>query len=169
MPIKSQVATAREDRTPRRDIAMQPLPHRYHATATGADTGRVLLRHSGVPGIESAAPPEFGGPGDVWSPEGLLVAAVADCFVLTFRAIARSARFPWSALDVGVDGVLDRRDGVTAFTEIMLHARLRPTGACDADVAHRLLERAERGCLLSRSLRAPVRLTCELVSAPEPA
>lgn len=148
---------------------MQPLPHRYHATATGSGSGRVVLRHAGVPAIESAAPPEFGGPGDAWSPEGLLVAAVADCFILTFRAVARSARFEWSALDVDVVGVLDRRDGVTAFTELMLDARLRPTGAFDADVAHDLLARAERGCLLSRSLKAPVRLTAELVTAPETA
>lgn len=142
---------------------MQSLPHRYHVTATGAATGRVTLEHEGVPPIESAPPVEFGGPGDAWSPEGLLVAAVADCFILTFRAIARAAKLEWSALDVRVNGTLDRRDGVTQFTGFELQARLGIDATVDQASARAALERAERGCLVSNSLKAPVHLTAELV------
>ena len=38
----------------------------------------------------------------------LLIAAVADCFILTFRAVARASRFEWISLGCTVDGVLDR-------------------------------------------------------------
>jgi organic hydroperoxide reductase OsmC/OhrA len=31
---------------------------------------------------------QLGGPGGQWSPETLLVAAAAECFILTFRAVA---------------------------------------------------------------------------------
>jgi organic hydroperoxide reductase OsmC/OhrA len=107
---------------------------------------------------------EFGGPGDAWSPEGLLVAAVADCFILTFRAVARAAKLEWSDLDVRVDGTLERRDGMTAFTAFELHATLAIGADIDEAEALAALERAEHGCLISNSLKAPVQLRKELVA-----
>lgn len=141
---------------------MQPLPHHYRVTATGAATGRVTLSHEGVPSLESSPPTEFGGPGDAWSPEGLLVGAVADCFILTFRAVARASKLEWSDLEVRVEGTLERRDGVTAFTGFQLRARLGIGADVDHAIANAALERAERGCLVSNSLKAPVHLRTEL-------
>jgi len=71
---------------------MHPFPHIYPVTATASHDSAVSLAAPRVDAIESMGPVEFGGPGDRWSPESLLVAAVADCFVLTFRAISRVAR-----------------------------------------------------------------------------
>lgn len=141
---------------------MHPFPHRYRVSAQGGGTGRVTLRHDGVAALESSPPVEFGGPGDAWSPEGLLVGAVADCFVLTFRAVARAAKLDWSDLDVRVEGTLERVDGVTAFSAFELHATLTLDPGVDEAVALGALERAERGCLISNSLKAPVHLRAEL-------
>lgn len=141
---------------------MHPFPHLYRVTASGAAAGRVVLRHEGVEPIESSPPVEFGGPGDAWSPEGLLVAAVADCFILTFRAVARAAKLEWSDLMVRVEGTLERRDGVTAFTAFHVHATLGVDATIDEAQARAALERAERGCLISNSLKAPVHLETTL-------
>ena len=62
---------------------MQAFPHHYAVVATADMHSDVALEGKGLPPIASAPPTEFGGPGDRWSPETLLVAAVADCFVLT--------------------------------------------------------------------------------------
>jgi peroxiredoxin-like protein len=102
----------------------------------------------------TSAPPEhFDGPGNLWSPETLLVAAVADCFALTFRAIARASQLPWTKLLCDADGTLDRSEGVTRFTAIDLHAWLVVPEETDAEKARVLLERAERNCLVGNSLR----------------
>ena len=63
---------------------MQDFPHHYGVAAQGNVEGTIELSSPGVPDLESAAPAEFGGPGDKWSPETLLSAAVADCFILSF-------------------------------------------------------------------------------------
>ena len=76
---------------------MKPYPHHYLVEASAAASGSVDLRARGLPVIASAPPIEFGGPGDAWSPESLLVAATADCFVLTFRAVARASKLEWSS------------------------------------------------------------------------
>ena len=75
---------------------MEELPHHYIVSSSASSEGSVLVEAVGLPSLETAPPAEFGGPGDKWSPESLLVAAVADCFILTFRAIARAspAAFP---------------------------------------------------------------------------
>lgn len=133
---------------------MQAFPHLYVATASGQQSGRLSLNSGDLPAFESAPPVEFGGPGDRWSPETLLVAAVADCFILTFRAIANASKFPWSELTCEVVGTLDRVERVTRFTHFLVKPRLMLPPDGDEELARRLLEKAEHGCLVSNSLSA---------------
>lgn len=144
---------------------MQAYPHHYVAAAHGAVAGMVSLLAPGLPTIESAPPPEFDGPGGVWSPESMLVAAVADCFILTFRSIARAARFEWLGVECRVDGVLDRVSGVARFTRFSTSARLTVAPGSDGDKARTLLERAEKLCLISNSLSGERHLELEIVNA----
>ena len=58
---------------------MHPFPHTYQANAEGETTGSVMVSSPRLAVIASEGPKEFGGPGDQWSPETMLVAAVADC------------------------------------------------------------------------------------------
>ncbi len=134
------------------EASVQPLPHRYHVTASADSDGEVSLVAPGLPPLRSAPPSEFGGPGDLWSPETLLLAAVVDCFVLTFRAVARASSIPWRELRCDADGTLDRVERVTRFTAIELRAELVVPPEVPVDRAERALQRAERGCLVSNSL-----------------
>lgn len=143
---------------------MHPFPHTYAVTAAAQSTGNVELSSSGVERIVSAPPVEFGGPGDQWSPESLLVAAVADCFILSFRAIARASRLEWNSLSCSVDGILDKADGATRFTSFEVHATLGISAGTDEAKATRLLEKAEHACLITNSLIAESTLTTELVT-----
>jgi organic hydroperoxide reductase OsmC/OhrA len=72
---------------------MQDFPHCYKIVASAGADGDLSIAGDGLDSISCAPPAEFGGPGNRWSPETLLVAAVGSCFVLSFRAIA-SASFP---------------------------------------------------------------------------
>jgi organic hydroperoxide reductase OsmC/OhrA len=132
---------------------MQPFPHHYSVVARAAAQGDVTLTGDRLPVIPSAPPTEFGGPGDRWSPETLMVAAVADCFVLTFRGIAGVSRFPWVALECSVTGTVDRVERVTQFTALEVRARLRVPSGANEDQARRLLAKAEETCLVTNSLK----------------
>jgi organic hydroperoxide reductase OsmC/OhrA len=149
---------------------MHPFPHRYAVEASGPADGDVVLGGAGLPDLSSAPPFEFDGPGDRWSPETLLVAAVADCFVLSFRAVARASKVSWTTVGCEAVGTLDRVDGVTAFTAFQLHAHLRVPSETDPERARRALEKAERVCLVANSLKAMPQLTMTIdVDAPQPA
>lgn len=132
---------------------MKPYPHSYTVTAEGSASGAVSVVSTGLPDIATAPPPEFDGPGGVWSPETLLIAAVADCFILTFRGVARAARFEWVGLEAHVDGTLERISGVTQFFRYVTRATLTIPANADRAKARELLERAEKLCLVANSLR----------------
>ncbi len=93
------------------------------------------------------------------------MAAVADCFVLSFRAIARASRLPWVSLQCSVEGTLERVDGVTKFTAFAIHATLRTPAEVDQAKAQRLLEKAETSCLITNSLTATTHLTTVVENA----
>ena len=144
---------------------MHPYPHVYTAAASGLPEGTVALTSAGLPEIATAPPPEFGGPGGVWSPETLLCASLADCFVLSFRAVARASKLEWSELSCRVEGVLERVDGVTQFTKFTTFARLVVPAGSAAETARRLLDKAEHVCLISNSVRGERTLLAEVVIA----
>jgi organic hydroperoxide reductase OsmC/OhrA len=146
---------------------MTPFPHHYHAHAAGAAQGTVSVRTLGVGPLRTTAPPEFGGPTGHWTPEALLVAAVADCFVLSFRVVARGAQVDFESLDVDAEGVLDRQNGVTRFTAFIVRPRLRlPPGGDDA-AALAALHRAKQLCLITNSMNAPCELQPEILASEQ--
>jgi organic hydroperoxide reductase OsmC/OhrA len=144
---------------------MHPYPHVYKVSAAAANEGDVTLSSDGLAEVPSMAPPEFGGPPGYWSPETLLAAAVADCFVLSFRAIARASKFEWKSVSAEVDAILDRVDGVAHFTRFTTRARLVIPAGGDVGRARVLMEKAEKVCLVSNSLKGERHLESEVVEA----
>ena len=133
---------------------MQAFPHIYRVEGTTANEGAVTLTSAGLPALESWPPAEFGGPGDAWSPETLLVGSITDCFLLSFRAIARAGGLAWTAVRCNVDATLDRVDGVTRFTHYRLNVDLQVPSGTDTEAAQKALHKAKKTCLISNSLSA---------------
>lgn len=144
---------------------MHPYPHHYHVTATAAAQGEVATTSGTLPAIAVTSPPQFDGPEGHWSPETLLAAAVADCFILTFRAIARASKFEWTSLAAETEAVLERVGPNSQFTRFITRARLVVPAGADAERARALLEKAERGCLVANSLTGARELVAEVVGA----
>ena len=137
---------------------MQDFPHHYTTTASASNDSSVELTSPGLDALESAGPAEFGGPGDLWSPETLLSAAIADCFILSFRAVARAAKMDWLSIRCDVDAVLDKVGKVTQFTEFHQAVVLEVPAGTDEAKAMRLLEKAEHVCLITNSLTGTAHL-----------
>jgi organic hydroperoxide reductase OsmC/OhrA len=146
---------------------MQPLPHIYSVTGRAATAGKVILSTQGAPDLASAAPAQFDGPGDQWSPEALLTAALSSCFILTFRAVARTSKLEWSRLECVVEATLGRVEGVTQFTRVVTRATLTVAESADTELCERVLAKAEHGCLIGNSLRCQRELQIEVLRLQE--
>ncbi len=143
---------------------MHPYPHRYVVSSSAQAEGDVVLTSPSVPDLHTAPPPEFDGPGGYWSPETLLAGAVVNCFVLSFRAVARASKLEWTSLSTNVEAVLERADGVTRFTHFTTKAVLTVPEGADINRSQRLLLKAEKVCLVSNSLNAERHLEAEVVT-----
>ena len=141
---------------------MHEYPHHYRVSAVARPQGEVALDSENLTSLLSAPPAEFGGPGDLWSPETLLVAAVADCFMLSFRGIARASKLEWVSLSSESVGKLERVDGKTRFTGFEIMASLFVPPGTNEDRAQRLLEKAEETCLITNSLACDVYLETKI-------
>ncbi|HPF25370.1 MAG TPA: OsmC family protein [Steroidobacteraceae bacterium] len=133
---------------------MTPFPHTYRVEAVSTRDGAVTLSSVGLPALVTQPPAEFGGPGDAWSPETLLTGAIADCYVLSFRAVARASGLSWSSIRCDIDATLDRVDGITRFTRYALNVQLQAAAGTDPDAAEKALHKAKKVCLISNSLSA---------------
>jgi len=127
---------------------------------------------AGKESIELATPPEFrSGVAGYWSPEDLLVASVASCFMLTLAAVAERGDVPLVGASVTATGHLGHRDdGRFGFFVIVLDAALR-TAPGSEDVARRAARAAEERCLVAQALEIPVHVavTVETVAVAEAA
>jgi len=137
---------------------VQSFPHHYHVSARADAQGEVALESAGLVPLASAGPAEFGGPGDRWSPETLFVGAVADCYVLSLRAVAEASQVAWTSIDCRAEGTLDRIERTTRFTRVTLRVELVVPPTTELSKAERILDKAKSACLISNSLACPVEL-----------
>lgn len=109
--------------------------------------------------IEVATPPEFpkGIPG-IWSPEHLLVAAVNSCYMTTFLAIAENFKLAFESLDCKAVGLLEQPEGKYLITTVLLKPVLVINDEHNAEKAMRVLEKTEKACLISNSIKATIKL-----------
>lgn len=145
---------------------MQSMPHNYEVNAT-TEGETVVLNSEGCPTLTTTPPPQFGGPEGHWSPESLLVAAVADCFILSFKAIARPSRLEFVSLACTANGTLDKTDSGLQFTAFQIEAKLVLPEGGNKEKAEKLLHKAEQNCLITHSLKAPSQLTATVTVAGE--
>lgn len=137
---------------------MKPLPHHYEVTLTGASAGYATASAAGLPDLTTAPPAEYDGPGDAWSPEHLLLAAVSACFLFTFRAVAKASHVEFVEVEADAAGTVDRTGGVTRFTDIVLRPNVTTPGGADAAAVQRAIDKAASRCLVSSSLDTAVRV-----------
>jgi len=135
------------------------------ARSTGARKG-VVTGHEVEPSIDFSAPPEFQGEAGIWTPEHFFTAAVATCFILSFQAIATYSKFEAQALEVSVEGLVEKGEGGFRFTRVTVRPVLTINNESDRERGLRLMEKAEKACLVSRSLQSQIVLEPQVVLAP---
>ena len=138
---------------------MDPAVHTYSISAVWKGHRDLILEGEGLPAVESAPPPAFQGREGAWTPEHLFVASASACYAITFLAIAETAHLAVTSFSCEARGVMSKVEGGFEISEIFLHPRLVIASETDRFKAERLLEKAEKYCLIARSMKTRVTLT----------
>ena len=115
----------------------------------------------------SAAPPFLGDPA-LHNPEDLLVAALSSCHFLSYAALCARSGIEVVAYEDRAHGTMDRVDGKTRFTEVVLRPRVTIAPGGDVEKARALHERAHSLCFIASSVNFEVRHEAEIVVAKAP-
>jgi len=127
--------------------------HRFRVVAWWASGRTGIAKSSSAPNaIHFTSPPAFGGLDGRWTPEDLLLCAIASCYTTTFRALAENSKFEYTDLQVEVESNIIRADTGYGFGEILIRANLTLLQEDHDALALKLLHKAKALCLVSRAL-----------------
>jgi peroxiredoxin-like protein len=147
---------------------MEEHAYRVAAWWTSGRTG--LAKSDSAPNaIHFTAPTEFGGLEGRWTPEELLLAAIASCYTTTLRALAGAAQFDFTDLQVEASGSIRKAESGYTFSQILLRPNLKIASAEERERAIDLLKRAEKLCLVARAIGTKLQFEPQLeVAKPTP-
>ena len=143
----------------------QPFPHRYEAALTwkGGDASEIAAGTRAP--IAGGPPPEFDGADPArWSPEHLILAALSQCFMLTWIALNKRSPIELKAWDATGESVLDKTSEGIVFTTFKLSVRVKVPAERVED-ARRLLETAKKYCITANALKTPTQLDADVSAA----
>jgi organic hydroperoxide reductase OsmC/OhrA len=130
--------------------------HKYRVVAWWSSGRTGLAKTDAAPNaIHFTAPPEFGGLEGRWTPESLLLCAIAGCFTTTFRTLAEYSKFEYADLEVQVEGTIKKIAPGYVFTEIAIRPNLSINDEAEQARGIRLLEKTKGLCLVARALSVP--------------
>ena len=131
--------------------------HTYTTAVEWTKERRAALSSRGLPTIEVATPPNFpGGHEGIWSPEHLYTAAAEVCLMTTFLSFAERANLDFLSYKSEADGILDKVEKSLLMTRIHIKPTITVASEADRAEALKLIERAERYCLISNSIKSEV-------------
>lgn len=131
--------------------------HTYRTNVQWSRQRKGKLGTKGMPTIEVATPVEFpGGHPDIWSPEHLFVGAAEICLMTTFLSLAEKTKLVYVGYTSEAEGIMEKAEGGLQFTRIVIYPRVVVTNEDDVEKTRKLLEKAERYCLISNSMKTEV-------------
>ncbi len=127
--------------------------HRFRVEAWWASGRTGIAKSSSAPNvIHFTSPPAFGGLEGRWTPEDLLLGAIASCFTTTFRTLAEYSKFDYTDLQVEVEAVVSKRETGDGIADLSIRANLIISREDEQPRALKLLHKAKGLCLVLRTL-----------------
>ncbi|WP_193374752.1 OsmC family protein [Nocardiopsis baichengensis] len=112
----------------------------------------------GRPLLKGSADKAFRGDPERWNPEDMLVAALSECHMLSYFALAVGAGVNVVAYEDRATGTMvTHADSSGEFTEVVLHPVVTVADAAMVERARELHDKAHRACFIARSVNFPVR------------
>ena len=116
-----------------------------------------VLTAEGKPDLLGSADPTFRGDRTRWNPEELLLAALAQCHLLSYLHSAVNHGIVVTGYDDSPVGTMEQVGQGGRFTEVLLRPRVTITDAAHVRLAGEIHAEASRNCFIAASVNFPVR------------
>ena len=134
------------------------MAHTFQVEARWQEGLRGEIQASGASvTVPFAVPKEFGGPGGEWTPEHFFSSAVASCVMATFLSMAQMSKLVIASYQSRGTCTMEKAEGGGfKITGVTLEPRITVPAEKDRERAQRLIEKAEKMCPVSNSIKCPV-------------
>lgn len=133
-----------------------------HWPQSSKDSGNIS---SGNLVTQISIPSEMNGPGVGTNPDEMLLGAASTCYIITLAVMLEYKKLEKVDLTMESEGIVEVSAGGTPTYKKIIHRPviLLKADATDEDVAtaHKLAEKAEGSCMISRALKGNVEITTE--------
>lgn len=116
----------------------------------------VLLRADGKPDLEGSADPTFRGDASRWNPEELLLAALAQCHLLSYLHSAVNHGVVVTAYDDSPVATMEQVGQGGRFTSVVLRPRVTVASEEQIEAALAIHQEASENCFIAASMNFPV-------------
>lgn len=116
----------------------------------------VVLRAQGKPDLAGSADPTFRGDASRWNPEELLLAALAQCHLLSYLHSAVRAGVVVTAYDDSPVGTMEQVGQGGRFTSVVLRPRVTVASPDQVETALAIHREAGENCFIAASVNFPV-------------
>jgi organic hydroperoxide reductase OsmC/OhrA len=128
--------------------------HVFDSSVQWQGDGEGWISAPGLSPMSVGLPPAFGGAGNQWTPESLLVASVEACTMLTFIAYAKRKGLEpiryWSS----ASGILGRDEsGKTRFLELTVRPMVEVANESEVSTAQNIFGAIDGKCFIGSSLK----------------
>lgn len=131
--------------------------HTYTTSVTYSEQRKGVLSSDGLSSFEVASPPQFpSGHEGIWSPEHLYVASAEICLMTTFLSIAEKSRLEFVEYSSEAVGTLETIEKGMLMTKIVIRPKVVIRDENKKERALLLLQKAEKYCLISNSMKTEV-------------
>ncbi len=130
-----------------------PFPHRYELDCVWTGGDRCDLSAGTRPVIKGGAPPEFDGSDpSLWTPEHLILAALAQCLMATYHALNKRDPIETRSYSSKAESVLEKTREGLVFTSFKIAVTVK-VPAARAEDARKLIELSKKYCITSNALK----------------
>ena len=124
-----------------------------------------LTKPEGRSAIPASSSPKHGGDGTAWNPEDLLAGALAECYMLTFLALATKTRLQVLDYRGASEAATETVDRVTRVASITLRPTITVAPGTDHAKVQEMFAKAHKYCIIANSINSAVKAEATVVDA----
>ncbi|WP_080872288.1 OsmC family protein [Oceanobacillus timonensis] len=106
-------------------------------------------------------PPEMDGPGIGTNPDEMLLGAAATCYIISLAAMLERSHIPVADIGITSEGMVDVTEGIFTYEKIIHRPHItlkKETTEKQTRLTNKLIEKAEKTCMISRAIEGNVQI-----------
>ncbi len=139
-------------------MKFEPRKYSYDTEVEWTTERKGIMRTQGMPDIDVACAPEFGGHKDIWTPEHLFVGSIEICTMSTFLFLAHKEGLEIVSYKSTAKGEAQMVDGSIRYVSLVVKPVVNIFKEADRAVVEKIFAEIGTWCMISNSIIPEVKI-----------